>query len=49
MFIKKVLRIYSLTKLLLSKRISFTSPKKKEIVILDDVGSDNIIPLVKKI
>ncbi len=48
MFIKKVLRIYSLTKLLLSKRISFTSPKKKEIVILDDVGSDNIIPLVKK-
>ncbi len=48
MFIKKVLRIYSLTKLLLSKRISFASPKKKEIVILDDVGSDNIIPLVKK-
>lgn len=48
MFIKKVLRIYSLTKLLLSKKISFASPKKKEIVILDDVGSDNIIPLVKK-
>ena len=46
--IKKLLRIFDLTKFLLSKKISFSYPKKKEIIILDDVSSENIIPLVKE-
>lgn len=46
--IKKILRIFDLIKLLLSKRISFVHPKKKDIVIFDDVRSENIIPLVKE-
>ena len=46
--IKKLLRIFDLTKFLLSKKISFSYPKKKEIIILDDVRSENVIPLVKE-
>ena len=46
--IKKLLRIFDLTKFLLSKKISFSYPKKKEIIILDDVSSVDIIPLVKE-
>ena len=48
MFIKKLHRIFDFTKFLLSKKISFSYPKKREIIILDDVRSKEIIPLVKE-
>ena len=41
-------RIFDLTKFLLSKKISFSQPKKRDIIILDDVGSKDIIPLVNE-
>lgn len=48
MLIKKLLRVFGLIKFLFSKKISFSEPKKKEVIILDDVSSKDIIPLVNE-